>query len=124
MNAVVRLPAVPDRDTRPPPCRVANWTPWAMPNPSLVGHADITFPGGWKICGVPIFRTKTGGFSAGVPNAPDLDRDGRIKTSADGKRVYRPLLQFETAAARERWNAAVLGALADAGISAPAEVTP
>ena len=90
--------------------------PWGLPNPSLLGHCDVTFSGGWRINGVPIFRLKAGGFSAGVPTSPVIDREGRQKTDAAGKRQYSPMLQFDDAAARERWNAAIVAALAAAGI--------
>jgi hypothetical protein len=115
------LPALSEREARPAPCRLASWTPWHQPNPSLVGHCDVVFAGGWRINGVPVFRRGDGSWSAGAPTSPQIDRDGRQRTDLAGKRLYSPLLQFETAQARERWQSAVLGALAAAGIAATAD---
>jgi hypothetical protein len=92
-----------------------DWRPWSQPNNSLIGHATIAFTGGWTVSSIPIFRRADGSLSAGVPNAAQLDGEGRVKLR-DGKRVYTAVITFADADARSRWNRAVLGALADAGI--------
>jgi hypothetical protein len=108
-----------------PIATLKSWTPWSLPNPSLLGHATITFSGGWTIRDVPIFRRNDGSLSVGVPNAAQFDRDGRQKTDAAGKRQYVAVLSFETAVARERWQQSVLAALRDAAIEpASAEGAP
>jgi hypothetical protein len=63
---------------------------------------------------IPVFRSKDG-LSVGVPNAAQLDSEGRVKMR-DGKRQYTSVLSFETADGRERWRRLVLGALAQGGI--------
>jgi hypothetical protein len=99
-------------------CRLVQWIPWPFPNPSLLGHCAIAFAGGWVVHQIPVFRSKDG-LSVGVPNAAQIDSDGRIKLR-DGKKQYTSVLTFETAEAKARWGRMVLGALAEAGVAAPA----
>jgi len=110
------LPAVPARDTRPvPACRLTDWKPWPQANPSLIGHATVAFNSGWTINSIPIFRRGDGSFSAGPPSMPQIGPDGRQKTDASGKKVYAPVMSFDVPG-RALWNAAIIGALAAAGI--------
>src|SRR5262245_28359101 len=95
-------------------CRVIEWKPWPFPNNALVGHATVNFSG-WIVHRVPVFRRGDGSLSAGAPNAAEVDGDGRIKLR-DGKKCYSPVVSFETADARERWQRMVLAALDAAGI--------
>jgi hypothetical protein len=97
-------------------CRLIEWKPWPFDNPSLIGHCAIAFSGGWVVHAIPAFRRADGSLSVGVPNAAQLDGDGRIK-QRDGKRDYKSILTFETTDARERWQRMVLAALADGGIT-------
>jgi hypothetical protein len=99
-------------------CRLIEWKPWPFENPSLLGHCSIAFAGGWVVHQIPVFRSKDG-LSVGVPNAAQIDGDGRVKLR-DGKKQYTSVLTFETAEAKARWGRMVLGALADAGVAAPA----
>ena len=46
------------------------------------------------------------------------------ETDLAGRKIYSPLIQFETTEGRERWRRSVLGALAAAGLSPSAEDTP
>lgn len=101
-------------------CRLIEWKPWPFDNPSLLGHCAVAFAGGWTVHQIPVFRRADGSLSAGVPNAAQLDSEGRIK-QRDGKRQYTPVLSFETAEARERWQRLVLGALALGGITGTSE---
>jgi len=96
-------------------CRLVDWKPWPVPNSSLIGHATVSFSG-WTVHRVPIFRRGDGSLSAGRPNAAEIDADGRIKTDANGKKQYWPVLTFETADARERWQRSVLAAIRQGGI--------
>src|SRR5690348_5525562 len=96
-------------------CRLVEWKPWSAPNNPLIGHCSIVFAGGWVVHSIPVFRRTDGSLSIGVPNAAQLDTDGRVKLR-DGKRQYTPVFSFESAEARERWQRLVLGALAAAGI--------
>jgi hypothetical protein len=97
-------------------CRLVEWRPRAGDSASsLLGHAAVSFSGGWTVHGIPVFRSADGQMSVGVPQAAQLDADGRVRLK-DGKRLYSPVLSFETADARERWRRSVLGALAAGGI--------
>jgi hypothetical protein len=93
------------------PCRVVDWKAWPFDNPSLIGHATVSFSG-WTVQQV---RRGDGSLSVGVPNAAQIDSEGRVKLK-DGKRQYTTVLTFETDEARERWLRAVLAALVAAGI--------
>jgi hypothetical protein len=97
--------------------RLVSWTPWPFENPSLIGHAAVAFSGGWVVSQIPVFRRGDGRLSAGVPNAAQLDGEGRVKLKPDGKRSYAAIISFETGAARTRWNSLVLDALAAGGIT-------
>jgi hypothetical protein len=99
-------------------CRLVQWSP-VDNNPSLIGRATIAFAGGWIVSAIPIFRRGDGSLSAGVPSSAQLDADGHIKVR-DGKRQYVSVIFFETAEAKARWARMVLGALAEAGVAAPA----
>jgi hypothetical protein len=66
---------------------------------------------------IPVFRRADGTLSVGVPSAPQLDREGRVKLKPDGKREYKASVSFETPEGRDRWQRLVLGALADAGVT-------
>lgn len=95
-------------------CRLVRFEPWAYPNDRLVGHCYVDF-GGWQIHRIPIFRRKDGTLSAGVPNTPEVDRDGLQLRDENGKRRYAPLMSF-SGDGKARWERAVLQALCDAGI--------
>jgi len=56
-------------------------------------------------------------LSVGIPAAPELDGEGKVKLR-DGKRQYFKLLAFACADDRDRFQRAVLGALAEAGVLA------
>jgi hypothetical protein len=106
MNAAV--PGKPGYQTLPQraerTCRVVEWKPWPFPNPHLIGHAAVSFSG-WVVHDVPVFRTRDGSLSVGVPNAAQIDAEGRAKTDARGKRQFTSILTFETEDAKERWRA-------------------
>jgi hypothetical protein len=112
MPSAERQQIAPQRGERS--CRLVQWAP-VDNNPSLIGRATIAFAGGWVVVGIPIFRRANGSLSVGVPSSAQLDAEGRIKVR-DGKRQYTPILTFESAEAKARWQRMVLGALADAGI--------
>ena len=98
------------------------WKPWSQSTSSLIGHCAVAFTGGWVVHGIPVFRRADGTLSVGVPNAAQLDAEGRIK-QRDGKRDYKSILTFETTEARERWQRLVLGALAAGGITGTPEAS-
>jgi hypothetical protein len=102
-----------------PAARLVEWKPWPFDSPSPIGHATIAFAGGWTVHRIPIFRGRDGAWSVGTPSAVELDGEGRAKTKPDGKRQYWPMITFETAEARGRWQLAILAALETGGIVAP-----
>jgi hypothetical protein len=95
--------------------RMLEWRP-AAGNSALVGKATIRFPGGWIVSGIPIFRRADGTLSAGTPDAPLVGPDGQQLVDDEGKKRYGRVISFDGAAARERWNDAVLAAVAEGGI--------
>ena len=96
--------------------RLIEWKPWPFENPSLIGHVTVSFAGGWEVREIPVFRRADGSLSVGAPEAAEIDRDGRVKLKADGKKSYRKLITFANNEARERWQRIVLSALAEGGI--------
>jgi hypothetical protein len=98
------------------PCRLLRFAPWRLPNPSLHGHADVEFAGGWRIHQIPIFRTRDGSLRVGVPSIPMLDAEGRVRLDRDGKRQYVSAISFASNDARDRWFRMIGGALDAAGI--------
>jgi hypothetical protein len=112
-------PALPVTTPGERACRLVEWKP-GPGNSALAGRASIAFSGGWVISSIAIFRGTDGSLSAGVPSAPIIGPDGAQLLDVDGKRRYAQVISFETKAARERWNRAILGALAAAGIAGAA----
>jgi hypothetical protein len=102
-------------DRPPPVCKVTEWKPRPGGVSTVIGHATISFAGGWVVAAIPIFRIDDD-LSAGTPSAPELDREGRHRVDHAGKKQCRQIISFENAAARQRWNTAVLSALTAAGI--------
>jgi len=102
-------------DTR---CQLVDWKPWPFENPSLLGHATVSFSG-WVVNRTPVFRNRDGGLSVGSPSAPEIDAEGHIRINDVGKKQYWPLLTFETKEAKDRFERMGLGALAAAGIADP-----
>ena len=97
-------------------CRLVEWRPIDN-NPSLAGRCTITFSGGWTVSAIPIFWRKDGALSPGVPSTPILAADGTHARDDAGKKRYLAVITFENKEARARWDGAVLGALAAAGIT-------
>jgi hypothetical protein len=109
------LPTIPGHR----PCRLLEWKPWSAPDNALLGHATVSFSG-WVVHKIPVFAKKGGGLSVSGPSAPDIDAQGRVKLGDDGKRRYWKVLTFEGNDARERFERAVIGALAAARIDVEA----
>jgi hypothetical protein len=94
---------------------MTDWKPWLLGTSSLVGHVSVDFSG-WVIHRVPVFRKADGSLSVGTPSAPEIDADGHVRMR-DGKRQYWPVITLENNEARERWQRAILAALAAGGIT-------
>ena len=107
--------------SQPRACRLVEWRPWPFTDrSSLLGHASVAFTGGWVVHRIPIFRGDGGGLSIGVPQAADVDAEGRVKLRPDGKRSYQAILSFEGRDPKRRWQDAIIGALLAAGIGGAA----
>jgi hypothetical protein len=96
-------------------CRLIRWTPWPFPNNSLIGHATVSFAGGWQVHKIPVFKKADGSLSVGTPSAAELDSEGRVRLR-ENKKVYSAVITFETNDARNRWQHLILAALAAAGV--------
>ena len=94
--------------------RLVEYRPWHEPNDYLIGHCTVAFASGIVIPNIPVFRKKDGAISCGEPNAPQITRDGTVRT-IDGKRQYAPCIQFVDNHAKDRWRNAVLQALKEGG---------
>jgi hypothetical protein len=105
-------------------CRLVSWTPWSFPNNALIGRCAIAFAGGLVVHRVPVFKRADGSLSVGTPDAPEIDGDGRVRLTADGKKQYAKVITFETTEGRERWQRMVLAALAAGGITGAPESAP
>jgi hypothetical protein len=101
------------------PCRITQWLPFG--SGALLGKATVEFRNGLVISGVPVFRKGDGSLSVGTPDCPLVDSQGMQLRDADtGKRRYGKVVSLATQEARERWNATITSALADAGITGTA----
>ncbi|TIM37654.1 hypothetical protein [Mesorhizobium sp.] len=78
---------------------------------ALVGFADVHVPA-WrlKIFGCPVFDG-AGRRWVSLPAKPQLDRDKRALTDANGKVVYNPTAAFDDKATADRFSEAVISAL-------------
>jgi hypothetical protein len=95
--------------------RLVEFKPWPYENAHLIGHVTVDFSG-WVVHRIPVFRKGDGTLSVGVPNAPEVDTEGRQRLR-DGKRAYWALITF-SGDGKARWERSVLAAL-DAGGFAP-----
>jgi hypothetical protein len=102
------------------PCRITQWAPFEDSG-ALLGKCTVAFRNGLVISGVPVFRKGNGGVSIGTPDCPLVDGQGmQLRDPETGKRRYGKVVSFATHEARERWNATIAAALADAGITGAA----
>jgi hypothetical protein len=96
--------------------RLTDWRP-VTSNEWLLGFATVRFPSGMIVSHIPVFRTRSGGRSVGVPSIPVLDANGAHARDADGKKKYLPVISFTERGARGRWNRDIDAALAEADIT-------
>jgi hypothetical protein len=111
----VDIVARPQRPTITGTARLVDYRPTDGTS-ALAARCSVAFPGGWIVSQIPIFRRTDGSLSAGVPSLPILAADGSHARDADGKKRYAPIITFADAAARDRWNNAIIDALHAAGI--------
>jgi hypothetical protein len=91
--------------------RLVSYQPWRGTDPWLIGHAAVDFDG-WIINRIPVFRRKDGTLNVGVPDTVVTDRDGTAR-KVGGRLLHASLITFSDDAAKARWKAAVLAALAE-----------
>lgn len=90
-----------------PACKLKEF--WRVSNTGpLVGKATIEFPGGWIVAGIPVFRRQNGTFSAGAPDVPIIDSDGKHCVDDRGKKRYAKIITFANDAAQQRWERLVI----------------
>jgi hypothetical protein len=97
---------------RPPArqVRLIKWRP--MPTGKLKGFADVELlPTALKIFEIPIRVGANGQLWAALPAKPQIDRDGRVRTSEEGKRAYVAVLQWRDRELGQRFSEAVIAAV-------------
>jgi hypothetical protein len=77
---------------------------------SLIGFAKVSQPSGMVIADVAI-HTVNGKSWAQPPAKPMLNREGQHMADKAGKRVWVPIISFETRDLRDKWSGAVIAAL-------------
>lgn len=75
---------------------------------ALIGFADIELLAGLLIHDCPVFRAKDGSAWATLPSKPVVDRDGRQKADANGKRQFAPMLEWRSRELGNRFSPAVI----------------
>jgi hypothetical protein len=85
--------------------RLVGWRP--LTKGSLRGFASIELPIGLKIFDVPVLVGKNGPW-ASLPSKPQIDREGRQKTGADGKAAFSPVLEWRDRDLANRFSEAVV----------------
>jgi hypothetical protein len=88
-----------------PRMRLISWKP-PVKN-SLRGFATIELPIGLKIHDIQVLVGKNGPW-ASLPSKPQLDRDGRRKTDANGKAAFAPVLEWRSREMSKRFSKAVV----------------
>jgi hypothetical protein len=88
--------------------KVLEWREMRRNSPT--GFAKIEMPSGMQISDVCILAGETGPW-ASPPSKPQIDRDGRVLTGANGKVKYTPIIAFASRDLRGKWSAAVIEAL-------------
>jgi hypothetical protein len=97
--------APPDAAPARPKMQLVSWKP--VVRGSLRGFATVALPIGLKIHDVPVLVGKNGPW-ASLPCKPQIDRDGRQKTDANGKAAFATVLEWRTRQLSERFSEAVV----------------
>jgi hypothetical protein len=97
--------ARPDASLGRPKLRLLSWKPLVKNN--LRGFATVELPIWLKIHHIPVLVGRNGPW-ASLPSKPQLDRDGRQKTDANGKAAFAPVLEWRSREMSERFSKAVV----------------
>jgi hypothetical protein len=92
---------------KPPPkrLRLIAWRP--LVKGALKGFATVELPNGLKLIDCPVLVGRNGPFAM-LPSKPQIDKEGRQKTDANGRAAYVPTLEWRTRDLAGRFSAAVV----------------
>ena len=88
-----------------PRMRLISWKP--ITKGSLRGFVAVELPIGLKIHDVPVL-VSNGKAWAALPSKPQIDKEGKHKTDANGKAAYVPVLEWKNRELNDRFSAAVV----------------
>jgi len=77
---------------------------------TLLGFAKVEMPSGMQIADVTVLNGERGPW-ASPPSKPQVGSDGTVLRDPHGKIKYSPIISFASKDLRDRWSAAVIGAL-------------
>jgi hypothetical protein len=93
---------VPER----PRMRLVTWKP-TINKGTLRGFATVELPIGLKLVDCPVFVGPSGPWAA-LPAKPPLNKGGRQRTDANGKRAFGQLLEWRNRNLSDRFSAALV----------------
>ncbi len=96
-----------DRPT-PRQLRLVSWKP--LRKGALRGFAVVQLSVGSTIHDVPVLAGRNGAWAA-LPAKPQIDKDGRQRTDANGRPAYTAVLQWRDRELAHRFSAAVVAAV-------------
>jgi hypothetical protein len=79
-----------------------------LPRGALIGVADIKLPRGLLVHDFPICHPEDGAAWAALLAKPVVDRDGKQKADANGKRRFAPVLEWRNREIANRFSAVVI----------------
>jgi DNA-binding cell septation regulator SpoVG len=71
--------------------KLLKWT--SYPSGAMLGFASVQLPSGMIVHDLRPMRGKNGHWVA-LPSQKQIDRDGRPRTDANGKEIWRALIEF------------------------------
>jgi hypothetical protein len=91
--------------------RLVDWRP--LRRGKLFGFASVLLPIGLQINECPVLDGSEGPW-AGLPARPELDRDGAVRTGANGARLYQQMLEWRSRRLREAFSQRVVALVREA----------
>jgi hypothetical protein len=77
---------------------------------TMLGWLRLEFPSGLIVNDAKLMIGRDGRRWVALPAAPQVHADGSLRV-IDGKKAWRPIVEFQSKAVRERFETQVLGAL-------------